>query len=185
VHEASNNNTNNAETDNSVDYENLNENQKKVFNRIETHYDNILTGRPVEPLRIIVMGIAGTRKSYLIRAIHKRLCEIERSSSKVVKVIVPTEVAAFNINSVTIHSTLSLPIYNNKWSDLNSSRLNQLQERLKDVIYIITDEKSMVGRRMFSAIDKRLREAFPESKNEPFGRRSIILFRTLGNFRPC
>ena len=130
------------------------------------------------------MGTAGTGKSYLIRTIRKRLCEMARSGLKVVKVITPTGVAAFNINSVTIHSTLSLPIYNNKWSDLNSSRLNQLQERLKDVIYIITDEKSMVGRRMFAAIDKRLREAFPKSKNEPFSGRSIILFENFGQLLP-
>ena len=42
----------------------------------------------------------------------------------------------------------------------------------------------MVGRRMFSAIDKRLREAFPKSKNEPFGRRSIILFGDFGQLPP-
>jgi ATP-dependent exoDNAse (exonuclease V) alpha subunit len=102
-----------------------------------------------------------------------------------VKVIAPTGVAAFNINGTTIHSTLSIPIFNNKCSsDLDSNRLKQLQERLQDVIYLVIDEKSMVGRRMLALIDKRLREAFPENKNEPFGGRFIILLGDFGQLPP-
>src|SRR3954466_12248647 len=101
-----------------------------------------------------------------------------------VKVIAPTGVASFNINGMTIHSTLSIPICNNKRRDLDGNRLKQLQERLKNVIYLIIDEKSMVGRRMLALVDKRLREAFPEHKNEPFGGWSIILFGDFGQLPP-
>ena len=38
----------------------------------------------------------------------------------------------------------------------------------------------MVGRRMLELIDIRLRQAFPEYTNKPFGGRSIIMF---GDFR--
>ena len=87
-----------------------------------------------------------------------RLDSSGSGGSKVpVKVIAPTGVAAFNINGATIHSTLSIPIIKNKRSDLDGNRLKQLQERLKNVIYLIIDEKSMVGRRMFALVDKRLR----------------------------
>ncbi|PKB99209.1 hypothetical protein RhiirA5_300380, partial [Rhizophagus irregularis] len=48
--------------------------------------------------------------------------------------------------------------------------------RVQDVRYFIIDEKSIVGRRMLRFIDMRLREAFSENKNKPFGRRSVILF---------
>src|SRR6266540_826122 len=102
----------------------------------------------VELLRIIIMGTTGIGKSYLIKAIRKKLSTMERDRSKVpVKVIAPTGVAAFNINSTTIHSILSILIFNNKYSDLDSKRLKQLQEKLKNVIYLIIDEKSMVERR--------------------------------------
>ena len=142
-------------------------------------------GNSVEPLRIIIMGTAGTGKSYLIKAIRKKLNTMERDRSKVlVKVIAPTGVASFNINGATIHSTLSIPIFNNKCSNLDGNRLKQLQERLKNVIYLIIDEKSMVGRRMFALVNKRLREAFSENKNEPFSRRSIILFGDFSQFSP-
>jgi len=126
-------------------------------------------GSSVEPLRIIIMDIAGTGKSYLIKAIRKKLSIMERDRSKVsVKVIASTGVVTFNINISLIHSTLSISIFNNKYSDLDSKRLKQLQERLKNVIYFIIDKKSMVGRRMLALVNKRLREAFPENKNEPF-----------------
>jgi hypothetical protein len=188
IREASNTAINDLEKDDSIDYESLNEKQKIVFNRIEAHYNNILTGNSVEPLRIIIMGTAGTGKSYLIRAIRRMLSTMgsgESDGSRVpVKVIAPTGVASFNINGATIHSTLSIPIINNKRSDLEGNRLKQVQERLKNIIYFIIDEKSMVGRRMLALVDKRLREAFPENKSEPFGGRSIILFGDFGQLPP-
>src|SRR4051794_2083720 len=80
---------------------------------------------------------------------------------------------------MTIHSTLSIPIMNNKKYKLVGIDLKNLQEKLQKVSYYIIDEKSIVGRRMLSLIDMRLRQAFPES-NELFRRRSIIMF---GDFR--
>src|SRR5256885_7485339 len=67
VHNASRNWNNTKEKD---DYQNLNEKQKKIFNRIESHYTDILGGNQVKALKIIVMGTAGTGKSYLIGAIR-------------------------------------------------------------------------------------------------------------------
>ena len=167
-----------------LDYQTLNEKQKLVFKRIESHYDDILKDNQTEPLRIIVMGTAGTGKTYLINAIRGRLREMTgvRFKSPVL-VLAPTGVAAFNINGITVHSALSIPIIA-KDLDINGERLKQLQNRLQDVIYVIIDEKSMVGRRMLGTIDMRLRQAFPEHSNEPFGGRSIILSRDFGQLLP-
>lgn len=62
---------------NAVDFQMLNNKQMKIFKRIEVHYI-ALTADPnyFEPLRIIIMGTAGTGKSYLIQAIRCRLLEI-------------------------------------------------------------------------------------------------------------
>ena len=79
---------------------------------------------------------------------------------------------------------LSISFINDNNVDLNSNKLKQLQERLKDVTYFIIDEKSMVGRRMLRLIDTRLRQAFPNHKNESFGRRSIIMFGDFGQLPP-
>ena len=71
----------------------------------------MLAGHQVDPLKIIVMGTAGTGKTYLINAIRSRLQELAGTGSKLpVIVLAPTGVAAFNINGATIHSKLSIPI---------------------------------------------------------------------------
>ena len=71
----------------------------------------MLVSQQVEPLRIIVMGTAGTEKTYLIKGIQGWLHEMTGVESKSpVLVIAPTGVVAFNINEITIHSTLFIPI---------------------------------------------------------------------------
>src|SRR3989440_1844252 len=149
-----------------IDVRNLNQKQKVGLTRKESHYNDVLTGKQVDPLRIIIMGTAGTGKSYLIRAIRERLQKMSREESEPpVIVIAPTGVAAFNINGTTIHSTLSIPICNDKrLVDIDWERLKQLQKRLHKIHYIIIDEKSMVGRRMLGLIDMRLRQAFSEKR---------------------
>ena len=44
--------------------------QKIICKKIESHYNNILIGHQAELLRIIVIGIAGTGKTYLIKTIR-------------------------------------------------------------------------------------------------------------------
>ena len=89
-----------------------------------------------------------------IEAIQSRLREMEGGSKSPAAVLAPTGVVAFNIDGITIHSGLSIPIINDsKRLDINGERLMQLQDRLKDIDYIIIDEKSMVGRRMLTLID--------------------------------
>lgn len=58
-----------------------------------------------EQLLMIIYGTAGTGKSYLINAIASQLkddCCLTAT----------TGIAAFNINGVTIHSLLQLPVRN-------------------------------------------------------------------------
>ena len=43
---------------------------------------------------------------------------------------------------------------------------------------------SFIGPRLFIQIDSRLQEAFPEKMSVPFGGRSLILVRDLGQLPP-
>jgi hypothetical protein len=130
------------------------------------------------------MGTAGTGKSYLIKVIQKIIRKIAGNEKTPLLVLAPTGVAAFNIGGRTIHSALSILICNSNSLNLEGERLKRLQQRLEGVKYIIIDEKSMVGRRMLALIDMRLRQAFPEHSNKPFGERSIILFGNFGQLPP-
>ena len=72
----------------------------------------------------------------------------------------PTGVAAYNVHGHTLHSLLSIPV-RGEFRDMEGQRLHTLQESLAGVRYIVLDEMSMVGRKLFGQMDRRLRQAFP------------------------
>ncbi|EXU94457.1 PIF1-like helicase [Metarhizium robertsii] len=82
-------------------------------------------------------------------------------------------VAGNQISGTTLHSVLHLPI-NKDFKPLSAVDKAQLQVKLKDIKYLIIDEKSMLGLRQLSWIDDRLREAFPNRNEEFFGGLNIV-----------
>ena len=92
-------------------------------------------------------------------------------------VAAPTGVAAFNIDGHTLHSFLSLPT-RGEFKDLEGERLTKLQQSFSEVII---DEMSMVGRKTFGQVDRRLLQAFPQ---EVFGGCSCLLFGDFGQLPP-
>jgi ATP-dependent DNA helicase PIF1 len=143
-----------------IDVANLVDNQRRIFLRVVDHYRMTLAGENPPPLRINIDGTAGTGKSYLIDALSKALTEmaLERGKRSPIMRVAPTGIAAFNIHGSTLHSALSLPVRGN--AKLNAQQLLILQGQLASIKYIILDEKSMVGRKLLSKIDSRLREGF-------------------------
>ena len=98
-------------------------------------------------------------------------------------VAAPTGVAAFNVDEYTLHSLLSLPVKGD-FKPLEGKRLQTIQQMLAAVDYIIIDEMSMVGRKMFGQVDRRLRQVFPERSEELFGGRSCLLTGDWGQLPP-
>ena len=90
---------------------------------------------------MIIMGIAGSGKSYLINCIKRHLGEKCLSTAFF-------GIAAFNINGKTLHSTLQLPIRNKRNQELKGDALIKLQSDLENVECIIIDEFSTVGQKM-------------------------------------
>ena len=127
-----------------------------------------------QPLRMIVSGTAGTGKSYLIHCLRLLL-------QHHVMVAAPTGVAAFNIDGCTLHSLLSLPT-RGEFKDLEGERLTKLQQAFSQVKYLIIDEMSMVGRKTFGQVDRRLRQAFPHHSQEVLGGCSCLLSETSASF---
>ena len=106
-----------------------------------------------QPLKMIVSGTAGTGKSYLIWCLQELLGDQ-------LHVMAPTGAVAYNVHGYTLHCLLSIPVRGD-FRDLEGQCLHTLQETLASVRYIIPDEMSMVGRKLFGQVDRRLRQIFP------------------------
>ncbi len=152
--------------------DNLQGTQLEVYTAVRDHF----TSNSPTPLRLIVTGTAGTGKSYLIQCLRLLL-------SDTLKVAAPTGVASFIIDGSTLHSLLHLPT-RGEFKELEGNRLLQLQQVMAPIKYIIIDEMSMVGRKVFGQIDRRLRQAFPHHAQEVFGGCSILLFGDFGQLPP-
>ena len=134
-----------------VDPSKLQGKQLEAYNIVKCHYFS--HQQQGMSLKMIVSGTAGTGKSYLIWCLQKLLGDH-------VRVTAPTGVAVYNVHGLTLHSLLSIPV-RGEFRDMEGQRLHTLQESLTGVRYIVLDEMSMVGRKLFGQMDRRLCQAFP------------------------
>ena len=91
--------------------------------------------------------------------------------------------ASFIIEGRTLHSLLHLPVRGD-FKEMEGNNLQKMQEELSPIKYVIIDEMSMVGRKVFGMIDRRLRQAFPCKSQVVFGGCSISLFGDFGQLPP-
>ncbi|KID82373.1 ATP-dependent DNA helicase PIF1 [Metarhizium guizhouense ARSEF 977] len=152
----------------------LNRDQRLVYDTVMDHF---LTQESSQ-LLLHVDGGGGTGKSYLINLLSAHLQAAAAGRGTPVWRAAPTGVAGNQISGTTLHSLLHLPI-NKDFKPLSPTDMAQLQKKLKDINYLIIDEKSMLGLRQLSWIDDRLREAFPSRNEEFFGSLNILL---VGDF---
>lgn len=143
-----------------------------VYNTVKQHLES---NNPT-PLYMIVSGTAGTGKSYIINCLKLLL------QSKL-RVTAPTGVAAFNIEDYTLHSLFNLPT-KGEFRELHGQQLHLIQQSFLAVEYIVIDETSMVGRKLFGQVDKRLRQIFPQQSHHMLGSCSCILFGDFGQLSP-
>ena len=146
--------------------------QLAAYNLVKNHIES----DDSTPLHIIISGTAGTGKSYLIHCLRLLLHDK-------VRVVAPTGVEAFNVDGNTLHSLLYLPTKGD-FKDLEGENLNRLQQSLAVMKYIIIDEMSMVGRKLFGQVDRRLRQVIPQPCNQPLGGCSCLLFDDFGQLPP-
>lgn len=119
-------------------------------------------------LLMVIVGTAGTGKSYLINAIRHLFALHDRSDA--LRVTAPTGIAAANIQGSTVHSLLSLMNDN-----LSGARLHCLQTNLQFVRLLIIDEYSFLSTSMFDTLDRQLRKIFPANADHHFGQMNIVL----------
>lgn len=141
---------------------------------------------PKNILRKFVSGVGGTGKSHLINVIRRYVPD---HHAKAVIVAAPTGIAAFNVNGLTLHRLLQLPIEHEgdvKYTHLSNDKLQSLRNDLKDCVLLIIDEISMVSNVTLAFINQRLCEIFNTSEVEDgwFGRLNILLFGDLLQLQP-
>ena len=149
----------------------MNEKQRLAFDIVTSHAESVETS---EPVCMFVCGTAGTGKTYLINAFKQVL----RNKCLVTAT---TGIVAFSIIGQTLHSAAQLSIRDHR--ELQGEPLLHLQLKLAGNAYLIVDEMSIIGHKVFSWLDNRLR-AGTRNQNKPFGGISVILIGDFGQLPP-
>ncbi len=168
-----------------VDVSTLEQEQKDIFDLYLSTYKQILQGENVEPTLLNIDGTAGCGKTYLIRAICQELRQMAREAGEPdpVRVLAPSGVAAWNIGGRTLHSSLAIPASASaSVTPLEGTRLANLQRHWKGVHFVIIDEKSMLGLRLFAKVDARLRQLKPQ--DVPFGSFHVAIVGDFAQLPP-
>ena len=157
----------------------LNTEQRRLYDTVTGQYAHELTADcPPRPLLLNVDGVAGSGKTYTLLKICARLQELAQESglSNPVVRAAPTGVAAFNIVGRTLHSLFWLPVKRKDgYADLSNASLHELQAFFAHIRFVIIDEKSMIGLKVLSTIDNRLRQIVPDRADQPFGGLNLLL----------
>ena len=140
---------------------------RRISAAFDLIHDHTFGHSQAEQLLLIVIGTAGTGKSFLINAI--RYLFDEKNCAESLKVTTPTGIAAANIRGSTVFSLLCLLNWN-----LSGQRLHRVQMVMRDVKLLIIDEYSFLSIGNIDALDSQLRKIYPEVP-EPFGGLNIVL----------
>ena len=142
------------------------------------------------PMYLYIGGGAGVGKSTVIRALYEGLVRFFNSlpstNPDAIKVLLaaPTGKAAHNIHGMTLHSAFALPVmeFGGEIPNLSSDVLNTLRSKLLCLKLIIIDEISMVGSKILSQVNSRLKAILDTSLD--FGGVSIICVGDFHQLRP-
>ena len=162
----------------------LNKKQREFF----THVIHCIDTNQ-EPLHVFLTGGAGVGKSLVIKAIHqtlmRKLCRPAGENPNDIRILLcaPTGKAAYNIGGKTIHTAVHVPANQSlKVTSLDCEQLNTLQVLYQNLCVIIIDEISMVGSRLFTIINERLKQI--KGNKSIFGGIHVILVGDLFQLKP-
>ena len=171
----------------------LNADQRRVFDSVKTHLlhersheNNKCSCNDLKPLRLLISGVGGTGKSFLIETIKILLTSMWNSNDLLCAAAAPTGLAAFDVGGVTMHRLFQLPIEHSAraagyWS-LSKQSQKVMKVTLSNVRLFIIDEISMVSSLNLAYVHMRLEEVF--SENEWFGSRNMWFLGDLLQLPP-
>lgn len=124
----------------------LNPKQRLLYNTVIYYFKDVLLGRNLLQLLLNVNRRARTSKSYIIKLVLVYLQKIAKRVRRRAPVLrlVPTSVTIYAINGQTLYKLLKL-LARSAFEELLSTTLQTVQADLYRIIYLIIDEKSIIG----------------------------------------
>jgi hypothetical protein len=116
-----------------------------------------------KPLRATVMGCGGTGKSFIINTIISIIRNMTQMNDTV-KVGAPSGAAAYNVQGSTLHRLLGISVSRPE-EKITGTALENLQERLKHLLCLIIDERSMLSSKVLAAAERNVRHAVYKGQN--------------------
>ena len=158
---------------------------RKVTCAIKAQVDGT-TDSTAAIVRLFVSECGGTGKSFLIKTITEWVLT---ATDKRVAVLAPTGIAAVNINGMTIHRLLMLPVEHDKtpkYRPLSDDALKVTRDVMRNITLVIIDEISMVSNVTLLYIHLRLTEIFQTEEVEDgwFGKRNMLFLGDLLQLPP-
>ncbi|KAK3921474.1 ATP-dependent DNA helicase [Frankliniella fusca] len=162
----------------------LSEDQKHIINLASCQISCIKDGSGLKnfPQLVLCQGPAGSGKTLIISELECMITEAFGNDSALI--IAFTGSSALNANGRTIHSALRLQFDNKSKDvvDLKGDTLRDFQEKMINVKFLIIEEFSMVGCRLFNIINRRCMQM--KSNTEPFGGLPVYMFGDLFQLPP-
>ena len=160
-------------------YQHFSKKQKEIVDCVSVQLNKSKEQFFADPLRVIVNASGGCGKSTVLTVIKQKLVEKQKEDPTFEFIIAAyTGIAAKNINSATIHSAFHLPQFKSI-KKLNAEfkkekKANEGKPLFENVRFIIFDESSLIGLRLFHYLNNLLQDSAQADYN--FGNKSLMLF---------
>ena len=167
-----------------VDPSMLHYDQYRAYNIITGHLQDTLAGREPPPLRMLIHGEPGTRKSKVIQTTTEHF--IACAAKHMLMKSAYTGVASSIIDGKTMHSIAV--ISPRKDGTLNAKSRRKLQRIWKHIKYLVIDEVSMISKTFMAKLSCNISIGKMTDGNTPspdsFGGISVILCGDFFQFPP-
>jgi ATP-dependent DNA helicase PIF1 len=150
---------------------------------MSANLQNILDTILIDKINVLVSGLAGTGKSFMLKKIFKHI-QKEHPNDPIFKTA-PTGIASVNIKGQTIFSWAGMGLFDKSESYYISNIYRKYPTavtNLKMTSYLIIDEISMINPTFFSKLDTIAK--YVRQDNRPFGGIILIMFGDMAQLEP-
>ncbi|QSS66645.1 hypothetical protein I7I51_02834 [Histoplasma capsulatum] len=160
------------------EYNCLEHDQRLLFDTVVNHFNEyIRTDDNSVPLLINLNGKTETGKTFVITVLSVTLQNMaaENDIPSPILRAASTGVAAHTISDRTLHSIFRLPIkQTSRYEELNPQTLQAMQAGMRNIQYLIIDEKFMIGLCQLSWIDQTCKAIYSHNHHLSFDGLSVI-----------